>query len=119
MASTHEVENQAPPLVGYDVYGADAALVEGVDRHGARWASDRLTSLGRRAGAEEAQEWGRLANVNPPVLHALDRYGNRVDEVEFHPAWHSLMEVAVGNGLHASSWVEDSPGAQVARAAAF
>jgi putative acyl-CoA dehydrogenase len=119
MAPTHEVENQAPPLVSYDVYGADAALVEGVERHGAGWASERLTTLGRRAGTDEAQEWGRLANVNEPVLHTVDRYGNRIDEVEFHPAWHSLMEVAVGNGLHASSWVEDSPGAQVARAAAF
>jgi putative acyl-CoA dehydrogenase len=119
MASTHEVENQTPPLVGYDVYAADAALVEGVERHGAGWAGERLTTLGRRAGSDEAQEWGRLANVHPPVLHTLDRYGNRVDEVEFHPAWHSLMEVAVGNGLHASSWVENSPGAQVARAAAF
>jgi putative acyl-CoA dehydrogenase len=119
MAPTHEVENQAPPLVGYDVYGADAALVEGVERHGAGWASERVTAIGRRAGTGEAQEWGRLANVHEPVLHTVDRYGNRVDEVEFHSAWHSLMDVAVSNGLHASSWVEDSPGAQVARAAAF
>ena len=119
MAPTHEVENQAPPLVGYDVFGADAALVEGVERHGAGWAAERLTTLGRRAGTDEAQEWGRLANVHEPVLHTVDRYGNRVDEVEFHPSWHSLMEVAVGSGLHASSWVDDSPGAQVARAAAF
>ena len=119
MAPTHEVENQAPPLVGYDVFGADAALVEGVERHGAGWATERLTTLGRRAGTDEALEWGRLANVHEPVLHTVDRYGHRVDEVEFHPAWHSLMDVAVSNGLHASSWVEDSPGAQVARAAAF
>ena len=119
MAWTHEVENQAPPLVGYDVFGADAALVEGVERHDAGWATERLSALGRLAGTDEAQEWGRLANVNPPVLRTLDRYGNRIDEVDFHPSWHSLMEVAVGHGLHASSWVEDSPGAQVARAAAF
>jgi putative acyl-CoA dehydrogenase len=120
MPPTHEVENQAPPLVGYDVYGADAALVEGVARHGAGWAHERLLTLGRRAGTDEAQEWGRLANVHPPELHTVDRWGNRVDEVEFHPARHSLMDVAVSNGLHASSWVESSsPGAQVARAAAF
>jgi putative acyl-CoA dehydrogenase len=119
MASTHEVTNQPPPLVGYDVFGSDAALVEGVQRHGAGWAQDRLTAIGRRAGTEEALEWGRLANEHPPVLHAVDRYGNRVDEVEFHPSWHQLMEVAVGNGLHASSWVEDKPGAQVARATGF
>jgi putative acyl-CoA dehydrogenase len=119
MAVTHEVDNQPPPLQGYDVFAADAALVEGVDRHQAGWASDRLGALGRRAGSEEAQEWGRLANVNPPVLRTHDRYGHRIDEVEFHPSWHSLMTVAVSEGLHASSWVSPGPGAQVARAAGF
>jgi putative acyl-CoA dehydrogenase len=119
MAVTHEVDNQPPPLQGYDVFAADAALVEGVDRHQAAWASERLGTLGRRAGSEEAQEWGRLANVNPPVLRTHDRYGHRIDEVEFHPSWHSLMTVAVSEGLHASSWVSPGPGAQVARAAGF
>ena len=119
MVSTHEVQNQPPPLDGYDVYSADAALVEAVARHDASWASDRLTAIGTLAGSAEAQEWGRLANDVPPVLHTVDRYGRRVDEVEFHPAWHQLMQVAVGNGLHASSWVDARPGAQVARAAAF
>jgi putative acyl-CoA dehydrogenase len=119
MAVTHEVDNQPPPLQGYDVFAADAALVEGVDRHQAGWASDRLGTLGRRAGSEEAQEWGRLANVNPPVLHTHDRYGHRIDEVEFHPSWHSLMTVAVSEGLHSSSWVSPGAGAQVARAAGF
>jgi putative acyl-CoA dehydrogenase len=119
MASTHEVHNQPPPLTGYDVYNADEALVEGVQRHEAGWAQERLTAIGRLAGTEQAQEWGRLANDNLPVLHTVDRYGNRVDEVEFHPSWHELMTVAIGNGLHASSWVEDKPGAQVARAAGF
>jgi putative acyl-CoA dehydrogenase len=119
MAPTHEVTNQPPPLSAYDVYAADQALVEGVERHGASWASDRLSRLGRLAGSPEAQEWGRLANDHPPVLHAVDRYGRRVDEVEFHPSWHQLMDVAIGNGLHASSWVEEASGAQVARAAGF
>ncbi|HET6816105.1 MAG TPA: isovaleryl-CoA dehydrogenase [Mycobacteriales bacterium] len=117
--STHEVQNQPPPLEGYDVFSADAALVEAVTRHEAGWAVDRLTRLGTLAGSTEAQEWGRLANDVPPVLHPVDRYGRRVDEVEFHPSWHQLMQVAVGNGLHASSWVDDRPGAQVARAAGF
>jgi putative acyl-CoA dehydrogenase len=71
------------------------------------------------AGSAEAQEWGRLANDVPPVLRTVDRYGRRVDEVEFHPSWHQLMDVAVSNGLHASSGVDDRPGAQVARAAGF
>ena len=117
--ATHEVENQPPPLTGYDVYNADAALVEGVTRHAAGWAHDRLTRIGRLAGTDEAQEWGRLANDNPPQLRAVDRYGHRVDEVDFHPSWHQLMDVAISNGLHASSWVDTEPGAQVARAAGF
>ena len=119
MAPTHDVTNQPPPLDGYDVFTSDAALVEGVARHGADWAADRLSALGQHAGTEEAQEWGRLANENLPRLRMFDRYGHRVDEVEFHPSWHRLMEVAVGNGLHAAPWAEPRPGAQVARAAAF
>jgi len=119
MADTHDVTNQAPPLVSYDVFSSDAALVEGVQRHDAGWATDRLVELGQRAGTAEAQEWGRLANDYPPVLHTVDRYGRRADEVEFHPSWHALMEVAIGAGLHASPWVDPKPGAHVARAAGF
>ena len=118
-SGTHRVANQPPPLTGYDVFGSDPALVEGVRRHDAGWAVDALTALGERAGTEEAQEWGRLANEYPPKLRTLDRYGNRIDEVEFHPSWHRLMEVAVGAGLHASPWADPRPGAQVARAAGF
>src|SRR3954469_6467418 len=119
MADTHEVTNQVPPLVEYDVFGADDALVEGVQRHDADWAVEDLTALGRRAGTAEAQEWGRLANDYPPKLRTLDRSGHRIDEVEFHPSWHSLMDVAIGAGLHASPWVDPRPGAHVARAAGF
>ncbi len=119
MAATHEVTNQPPPLTDYDVFAADLALVEGVQRHNAGWAIDALSSLGRRAGSEQAQEWGRLANVNPPRLVTHDRYGHRIDEVEFHPSWHSLMTVAVGEGLHCSPWTDPKPGAHVARAAGF
>src|SRR4051812_50191218 len=114
MADTHEVTNQAPPLVDYDVFTADAALVEGVQRHDADWAVEDLTALGRRAGTAEAQEWGRLANDYPPKLRTLDRTGRRIDEVEFHPAWHELMSVALGAGLHASPWVRPGPGPTVA-----
>jgi putative acyl-CoA dehydrogenase len=119
MAATHDVTNQPPPLVDYDVYASDLALVEGVARHDAGWATDQLSALGRRAGGEEAQEWGRLANVNPPQLVTYDRYGHRIDEVEFHPSWHSLMTVAVSEGLHSSPWTDPKPGAHVARAAGF
>jgi putative acyl-CoA dehydrogenase len=119
MSATHEVTNQPPPLSGYDVFSSDAALVEAVNRHEAGWAVDSLTALGQRAGTEQAQEWGRLANVYPPVLRTLDRYGNRIDEVDFHPSWHELMTVAIGEGLHASPWAKPGPGAHVARAAGF
>jgi putative acyl-CoA dehydrogenase len=119
MAATHEVINQPPPLTDYDVFATDLALVEGVQRHNAGWAVEALSALGRRAGSEEAQEWGRLANVNPPRLVTHDRYGHRIDEVEFHPAWHSLMTVAVDEGLHCSPWTDPKPGAHVARAAGF
>jgi putative acyl-CoA dehydrogenase len=114
-----EITNQPPPLVDYDVFGADAALVEGVRRHGAAAHEARLTELGRLAGSAQAQEWGVEANRNPPVLHTHDRYGRRIDEVSFHPAWHQLLEVATTHGLHASSWREPGPGAQVARSAGF
>ncbi|HVW80410.1 MAG TPA: isovaleryl-CoA dehydrogenase [Mycobacteriales bacterium] len=119
MADTHLVTNQPPPLVDYDVFTTDLALVEGVQRHQAAWALDLLTDLGHRAGSAQAQEWGRLANVYPPRLVTHDRYGHRIDEVEFHPAWHELMTVAIESGLHSSSWTDPKPGAHVARAAAF
>ncbi|WP_236790572.1 acyl-CoA dehydrogenase family protein [Amycolatopsis sp. GM8] len=115
MPDTHEVLNQAPPLV-YDV-AEDAALLDGLRREGAGWAEDELHELGRLAGSEQGQEWGRLAHENPPKLHTHDRYGHRIDEVEFHPAWHELMTVAVGHGLHAAPWRDERPAAHVARAA--
>ncbi len=114
---THEVVNQAPPLVGYDVFGSDVALVEALERGRAAWAGAELVELGLRAGSLEAQELGRRANENPPVLLTHDRYGNRVDNVRYHPAYHDLMTVAVGNGLHAAPWADDRDGAHVARAA--
>ncbi|WP_248965851.1 isovaleryl-CoA dehydrogenase [Sphaerisporangium perillae] len=115
---THEVTNQVPPLTGHDV-SADPALVEGVNREDADWALGELRALGTLAGSAKAQEWGRLANENPPVLRTHDRYGNRIDEVDFHPAWHELMTVAVEHGLHATPWASPRPGAHVARAAKF
>ena len=117
--STHEVVNQPPPLTGYDVFTADAALAEAAKREGAAWAVDGLTDLGRLAGSEAAGEWGRLANVNPPLLRTHDRFGNRIDEVEFHPAYHELMRVALGHGLHTSPWATPRPGGHVARAMGF
>ena len=117
--ATHEVFNQPPPLVGYNVYEQDTALREGVAREGAGWDERRLHAIGALAGSEEAQRWGEEANRYPPELHTHDRYGHRIDEVTFHPAWHELMRRAVGWGLHASPWREPQPGAHVARVAGF
>ncbi len=117
--ATHGVSNQPPPLVGYNLFDADPALRESLEREGGSWAQDAVHELGRLAGTEEAIAWGFQANANPPQLHTHDRFGNRIDEVEFHPAWHRLMEVAIGNGLHALPWREPRQGAHVARAAAF
>jgi putative acyl-CoA dehydrogenase len=119
MAATHEVTNQPPPLEGYDVFESDAALVEAVEREGAAWAVDDLHGLGRLAGSPEAIGWGFDANRHPPELHTHDRYGHRVDEVTYHPAYHELMQVAVGHGLHGAPWGVDRRGVHVARAAGF
>jgi putative acyl-CoA dehydrogenase len=120
MHRTHEVVNQTPPLLGHDVLGTDLALTEAVHRHGAAGHAPRLHDLGRLAGTPEARAWGVAANAYPPVLRSHDRYGNRVDEVEFHPAWHELMGVATGNGLHGTPWTQPlGSGAHVARAAGF
>ena len=111
--------NQPPPLVDYNLFTADAALRESLEREGAAWAQDQVEELGRLAGTQQAIDWGFQANANPPRLRTHDRFGERIDEVEFHPAWHELMKVAVGHGLHALPWREPRPGAHAARAAAF
>src|SRR5689334_24921725 len=113
---THEVRNQAPPLVDYDV-AAEAGLLGAVEREGAGWAVGDLHRLGKLGGTAEAQRWADEANRYEPRLVTHDRYGHRVDEVEFHPSWHRLMEVAVGAGLAGTPWADDRPGAHVARAA--
>jgi len=118
MAATHTVTNQVPPLVDHDV-AEDPALLAGLHEQGAGWAEAEVHELGRLAGGGQAQEWGRQANENPPRLHTHDRYGYRVDEVEYHPAYHQLMTVAVEHGLHATPWRDERPAAHVARAAKF
>jgi putative acyl-CoA dehydrogenase len=116
---THEVHNQPPPLAGYDLYDADPVLARALHREGGGWAEDRVRALGVLAGGPEAIAWGEAADTHPPVLRTHDRYGRRIDEVEFHPAWHRLLGTAVSHGLHAAPWRDPRPGAQVARAAGF
>ncbi|QGZ51599.1 DNA alkylation response protein [Streptomyces sp. QHH-9511] len=119
-ATTHTVTNQAPPLVGYDVFASDRALADAVERHLAPEvladARGELRTLGRSAGSAQAQAWGTLANEYPPRLRTHDRYGNRSDEVEFHPSWHRLLGKSVNAGLTAA-WAR--PGGHVRRAAGF
>ncbi len=116
---THEVFNQAPPLEGIDVFSSNAPLVEALEREGGGWARERASALGRFVGREPQQEWGRLANENKPVLRLFDRYGHRIDEVEFHPAWHQLMKMGVENELHSLPWTSSEPYPHVARAALY
>ncbi|MBX7549291.1 acyl-CoA dehydrogenase family protein [Streptomyces sp. tea 10] len=118
--STHTVTNQPPPLAGYDVFTADRALVAAVERHTGPDVLDEvreeLSVLGRAAGSAQVQEWGARANENPPRLRTHDRYGHRIDEVDFDPAWHRLLGKGVGAGLTAA-WTRDA--GHVRRAAAF
>jgi putative acyl-CoA dehydrogenase len=115
---THEVVNQPPPLVGYDLFTTDPTLGDALERAGGSWARERASELGRILGGDPL-EWGRLANVNAPILRTHDRFGHRIDEVEFHPAWHDLMRTSVAHGLHALPWRDARDGAHAARAALF
>ena len=113
--------NQPPPLEGVDVFASNLPLVEATEREGAGWVRERASQLGTLVGAVGGpqQEWGRLANENKPVLHTHDRYGNRIDEVEFHPAWDKLMRMGVEHELHSLPWTSDDPAAHAARTALY
>jgi putative acyl-CoA dehydrogenase len=116
---THEVTNQPPLLVGHDLLATDAALLEAVQRYGGAGAVESVTPLAKLAGTEQAQRWGVEANANPPTLRTHDRYGHRVDEVDFHPSWHALLDVATSHGLHGTAWRDSAPSPHVRRAAGF
>ncbi|HEX7244130.1 MAG TPA: acyl-CoA dehydrogenase family protein [Solirubrobacterales bacterium] len=116
---THEVFNQAQPLEDYNPFDADAPLKEALRREGAEWAEGQAQELGAICGSRQTLRWGAEANERKPVLKTHDRYGNRIDEVEFDDSWHELMRIGVSHGLHASPWREPGPGAHVARAAMF
>jgi putative acyl-CoA dehydrogenase len=119
IAGNHEVVNQPPPLVDYNVFETDRPLVEAVRREGADWDEARISAVGALAGSARMLELGAQANEHPPKLRTHDRYGHRVDEVEFHPSWHELLGKAVEHELHCSPWKDPRPGAHVARGAAF
>ena len=123
--ATHEVLNQPPPLAGVSLYDSDRALAEGLRRElaAAGGAADegeaRVRAFGEIAGRRETVQLGFDANAHPPVLRTHDRAGHRLDEVEFHPAWHALLGLGVEHGLHALPWRAPRPGAHTERAALF
>ncbi len=114
---THDVDNQPPPLAPYDAYATDSALREALVREGGAWAEAQVAAYGPIAGGE-AMALGVSANEHRPTLHAYDRYGHRIDDVEFHPAYHRLMELAIEHGVTGFAWRNvRREGAHVARAA--
>ncbi|MCW3147281.1 acyl-CoA dehydrogenase family protein [Stutzerimonas stutzeri] len=115
-AETHEVTNQVPPLDGANLYRIDLPLQQWVQRYQAGWAGARLDAYGALAGGP-LMAAGFLANENRPVFRSHDRYGHRIDVVEFHPAYHELMRTAIEHGIPSLPWSDPQPGAQVARAA--
>jgi len=117
--ATHEVFNQSTVLQGHDAAALDVALLDGVRREGGEAHLDDLGRVGRLAGDPASIEAGELANRHVPEHHPFDRYGHRVDEVEYHPAYHDLMTVAVREGLAGAPWTDDRPGRHVGRAAKF
>ncbi len=117
ISKTHEVFNQVPILENYNLYRSNSILKESVKRYAADWAIDRLLQFGKECGSSEVMKWATQANENSPLLHTHDRCGNRIDEVEFHPAWHRLMNLSIKNELHSLPWVKPQAGAHVARAA--
>ncbi len=119
MSDTHDVLNQAPPRTGVNEYLSHAAMTEAVKRYEAQWAADELDRIGALVGREDVQRDAELAHTSPPVFASHDRYGHRVDAVEFHPAYHRITAAAIEAGAHTSCWASPGPGAHVARAAAF
>ncbi len=114
---THEVTNQPPPLVGSNPWTGDPVLRATVAREGGGWVDEQAASLGELVGAERMQLLAAQANRILPELRTHDRVGNRIDEVDYHPAYHELMQLAFTNGLHSLAWTAAGPGGFVARAA--
>ncbi|MFT6463467.1 acyl-CoA dehydrogenase family protein [Halopseudomonas sp.] len=115
-AETHEVTNQVPPLEGINLYHTDLPLRQWVHRFNGDWADNELAAYGQLAGGP-LMAAGFLANENKPVFKSHDRVGNRIDLVEFHPAYHELMSAGIAHGITSAPWTRPGPGAHVARAA--
>lgn len=114
--SPDEVFNQPSPLEGYNLFAHDAQLREALRREGGAWAEEKVYEFGALMGSREILGLGELANRHPPILHTHDRFGHRVDEVEFHPAWHELLRIGVAHEHHSLPWTNERAGAHVVRA---
>lgn len=114
---THQVSNQPPLLQNYNLFTSDQALQSAVRREGGDWAWQELDQYGQLCGREETIHWGFQANEYPPRLHTHDPRGYRIDLVEYHPAYHQLMEMAISHGMPSRTWTHPRSGAHVARAA--
>ncbi|APR02971.1 acyl-CoA dehydrogenase family protein [Thauera chlorobenzoica] len=119
MRETHEVFNQVPPLVDYNLFACDAALHDALAREGGSARAGALDALGTQLGGTGILALGEQANRHPPVLATHDTCGRRVDRVDFDPAWHRLSALLYASGVHSAAWLDPQPGAHVARAAAF
>jgi putative acyl-CoA dehydrogenase len=114
---THEVTNVPPPFAGRNLYSIDSALRDAARVHGGDWVDQPLTALGAAIGTDEVLQWGEDANRYPPALQTFDRFGRRIDEVTFHPAYHRLMALAMEHRIHSIGWAERRAGRHVAHAA--
>ncbi len=114
--ATHDVYNQAGDLVDYDAYNDDKALTSAISAFGGDWASDKLSRVGAWVGSQRVQTLAQQANRFPPELHTHDRFGNRIDQIELHPAWHELMTMCFQSETHSLAWTANKPGSHVARA---
>ncbi|MBX7149918.1 acyl-CoA dehydrogenase family protein [bacterium] len=117
--ATHEVFNQSPPLAPYNLFTSDPVLQELQKKFAAGFSADSLVSFGAKAGTEEVFDWGFKANKFTPEAKLFDRYGNRIDQAEYHPAYHALMNLSVSHGVHAEPWKAPMPGAHAHRAAKY
>jgi putative acyl-CoA dehydrogenase len=117
--ATHEVFNQPETLAGYNLFEGNRGLRDALKLNAPGLNTASLSALGKLLGTAGMQAHARLANVNPPQLHSHDRFGRRIDQVEFHPSYHALMTAATGAGLHGTPWTEGGPSPHVQRAAGF
>ena len=117
--SIHDVFNQPAPLVNYNLFETNRPLRDALKFNAPSLETAELSALGERLGSAEMQTHARLANVHTPELHTHDRFGRRIDRVEFHPGYHELMSLSVGSGLHGTPWAGESISPHVLRAAGF